>query len=403
MTTNKLPGKMDVQFSSHCGENVELSNKKNKASWRHRFSGGIAFSAQQLTNTTKLQLDLTGSGHVYIGIITHDPLFITNMRETLSRDVLVAKEIRVHNRLAPVNIFASTKEEKRCIVFECNGETQFKNVESYTNVWLFVYIKFGDLIALLHSDCVQNRCFHTVTGSNIHFLDSERRSLKLQVENPSAICCLNNRLKPGKYVTVKTRAITEDGHSPSQCHIKLGVVDLDPSDIKSHDPESFVIDSKEVMPIRWTFIKQLPKENCDGKMILYLTETGELNFSHSTGVEGSHCCRLRDVTSGISVILDLFRTEVMIIPDQDEEVYENVDKDYDYARPETELIENVKQMLNISEKDSERERLSTNNDYINMSAIHSMTTNNNDVKQGCKINPRMYRRHHSSSNMQICT
>jgi hypothetical protein len=64
-----------------------------------------------------------------------------------------------------------------------------------------------------------------------------RRSLKLQVENPSAICCLNNRLKPGKYVTVKTRAITEDGHPPSRCHIKLGVVDLDPSDIKSHDPE----------------------------------------------------------------------------------------------------------------------------------------------------------------------
>jgi hypothetical protein len=81
----------------------------------------------------------------------------------------------------------------------------------------------------------------------------------------------------------------------------------------------------------------------------------------------------------------------MIIPDQDEEVYENVDKDYDYVRTETELIENMKQKLNISEKNSEKERLSTNNDYINMSGIHSMTTNNNDVKQGCKISPRMLR------------
>ena len=267
----------------------------------------------------------------------------------------------------------------------------------YAAYIIFLYILFQIRIV-----------FKIDTGSNIHFLDRERRSLKLQVENPSAICCLNNRLKPGKYVTVKTRAITEDGHPPSRCHIKLGVVDLDPSDIKSHDPESFVIDNKAVMPIRWTFVKQLPKENCDGKMTLYLTETGELNFSHSTGVEGSHCCRLNDVTSGISVILDLFRTEVMIIPDQDEEVYENVDTDYDYARPETELIENMKQRLNISEKDSEKERLSTNNDYINMSGIHSMTTNNNDVKQGCKISPRMlrcgmYRRHHSPLNMQMCT
>jgi len=258
------------------------------------------------------------------------------------------------------------------------------------------------------SDCVQNRCFHTVTGSNIHFLDRERRSLKLQVENPSAICCLNKRLKPGQCITVKTRAITEDGHPPSRCHIKLGVVDLDPSDIKSHDPESFVIDSKAVMPTRWTFVKQLPKENCDGKMTLYLTETGELNFSHSTGVEGSHCCRLKDVSSGISVILDLFRTEAMIIPDQDEEVYECVDKDYDYVGLETELIENVKQRLNISDKDSEKEKLSINNDYINMSGIHSLTTNKNAVNPACKISPRMsrcgmYRRHHSPSNMQMCT
>lgn len=228
------------------------------------------------------------------------------------------------------------------------------------------------------------------------------------MENPSAICCLNKRLKPGQCITVKTRAITEDGHPPSRCHIKLGVVDLDPSDIKSHDPESFVIDTKAVMPTRWTFVKQLPKENCDGTMTLYLTETGEFHFTHSTGVEGSHSCHLRDVTSGISVILYLFRTEAMIIPVQDEDVYECVDKDYDYIRPETELIENVKKTLNISDKDSEMERLSVNNDYINMSDIHSLTTSNNDVKPVCKISPRMsrsgmYRKHHSPSNMQTCT
>jgi hypothetical protein len=66
----------------------------------------------------------------------------------------------------------------------------------------------------------------------------------------------------------------------------------------------------------------------------------------------------------------------MIIPDQDEEVYENVDKDYDYARPETELIENMKQRLNISEKDSEKERLSTNNDYnkSNITEIPEVTS-----------------------------
>ena len=42
----------------------------------------------------------------------------------------------------------------------------------------------------------------------------------------------------------------------------------------------------------------------------------------------------------------------------------------------------MEQRLTISEKNSEKERLSTNIDYINMSGIHSMTTNNNDVKPG---------------------
>jgi hypothetical protein len=148
---------MDIQFSHHCGENIELSEEKHRASWTHRFSGGIAFSSQQLQNNNNLKLDLAGTGHAYVGVVTRDPSTIINMRETLARGVLVAKEMKVHKRLGAINITPNIKDGSSCIRFECCGETKILDCSTNSHVWLFVYIKFGDLIAILHC--------HTITAT----------------------------------------------------------------------------------------------------------------------------------------------------------------------------------------------------------------------------------------------
>jgi hypothetical protein len=70
---------MDIQFSYHCGENIELSEEKHRASWTHRFSGGIAFSSQQLQNKNNLKLDLAGTGHAYVGVVTFGSSFAASM------------------------------------------------------------------------------------------------------------------------------------------------------------------------------------------------------------------------------------------------------------------------------------------------------------------------------------
>jgi hypothetical protein len=71
------------------------------------------------------------------------------MRETLARDVLVAKEMKVHKRLGAINITPNIKDGSSCIRFECCGETKILDCNTNSHVWLFVYIKFGDLIAIL--------------------------------------------------------------------------------------------------------------------------------------------------------------------------------------------------------------------------------------------------------------
>lgn len=245
-----------------------------------------------------------------------------------------------------------------------------------------------------------------MTGSNIQCLDRDRRSVKLHVENPSAICCLNKRIRPGQYVKIITRAMAENGHAPSRCHIKLGIVDLDPLELKSRDPESFVIDSKTALPTRWTIVQKLSKENCVGEMKLYLTNTGDLYFSHSSGVEGTHQCRLKDVSSGVSVILDLFRTEVRITDCRDEGTYECVDRDYDYVTPEAEMIENVKRRLKISDKRREKERRPSNGGYLQMIDVPPKIEQDKTNTKG-KISPRLtrcgvYRRNNSPTNVQTC-
>lgn len=399
--------KMDVHFSHHCGENIELSEEKQKASWNHKYSGGIAFSSHPLRQNTKLKLDLTGTGHAYVGIIKRDPASVTNMRTALVSDIVVATEVKVHKRLGAVNIISDTKDGRNCISFESYNGT--KTVDINSEVWLFLYIKFGDMIAVLHSETIQDRCFHPVTGCNIRCLDEDRRSVKLLVENPAAVCCLNKKLKPGHSVTFQTKAITENRNKPSRCHIKLGIINLDPSELKSRDPESFLVDSKIACPTRWNIVQIFLKENIDGELKLYFTHTGELYFSHDSGIEGTHKCHVNDTSSGISIILDLFRAEASVSDYHHEESGECEEKDYDYVRPEVEISETIKKKLQISDKQHEKERssldrLSEDSGYLEMEDV---SDNNKTLSPNCKISPRltrcgMYRKKHSSSNVQEC-
>ncbi|XP_063436730.1 uncharacterized protein LOC134718170 [Mytilus trossulus] len=400
--------KMDVHFSHHCGENIELSEEKQKASWNHKYSGGIAFSSQPLRPNSKMKLDLTGTGHAYVGIIKRDPASVTNMRKALTSDIIVATEVKVHKRLGAVNIVSDTKDGKDCISFESYNGT--KTIDINSEVWLFLYIKFGDMIAVLHSENIHDRCFHHVTGCNIRCLDEDRRSVKLLVENPATVCCLNKKLKPGHSVTIQTNAISENINKPSRCHIKLGFINLDPSELKSRDPESFQVDSKVACPTRWNIVQIFSKENIGGELKLYLTYTGELYFSHDSGIEGTHKCHLNDTSSGITIIFDLFRAEASVSDYHHEESDECEEKDYDYVRPEVEISESFKSKLRISDKQHEKERLSSDysssdSDYLEMKDV---SDNHKTFSPNCKIIPRltrcgMYRKDHSSSYNQECS
>lgn len=138
---------MDYRFSHHCGENVDLSKEKFKASWTHRFSDGVAFSCQPIQNYTRLKLDLAGTGHAYVGTISRDPETIKCMRNTLSHDVNVLKEMKVHKRLCAVDIKTLNKDGRQHVSFNFPGEEKHKEADE--DIWLFLYIKFGDLVAVI--------------------------------------------------------------------------------------------------------------------------------------------------------------------------------------------------------------------------------------------------------------
>lgn len=142
-----IPDTMDYRFSHHCGENVDLSKEKFKASWTHRFSDGVAFSCQPIQNYTRLKLDLAGTGHAYVGTISRDPETIKCMRNTLSHDVNVLKEMKVHKRLCAVDIKTLNKDGRQHVSFNFPGEEKHKEADE--DIWLFLYIKFGDLVAVI--------------------------------------------------------------------------------------------------------------------------------------------------------------------------------------------------------------------------------------------------------------
>lgn len=203
---------------------------------------------------------------------------------------------------------------------------------------------------------------------------------------------MNKRLKPGYSVTIKIKPLAENGHVPSRCHLKLGIVDLDPSELRSCDPESFVVDRKIAMPKRWTILQKFAKENIEGALKVYLTNTGELFFKHDSGIEGTHKCRVKDLSAGVLVILDLFRSEATVTTSNDEDSYETVEKDYDYVMPDEKIVEKVKDRLRISDKKHEKERLpKVNEGYIKMVDMKQSEEEIDKIISACKRSPRLKR------------
>ena len=133
-------------FSDICGENIELSDNRKRARWRHKYSAGRLFASRPMRVEEKLEVLLDGSGHVGIGIIKGDPSDLKDLRETGSCKLKLLTDIRVHKRECTVNITLRKENKVSKLDISYSGQKVVLKINNDEKFWLTFELKFGSVV-----------------------------------------------------------------------------------------------------------------------------------------------------------------------------------------------------------------------------------------------------------------
>lgn len=128
-----------------------------------------------------------------------------------------------------------------------------------------------------------------------------------------------------EYVTFSVLPLKDGEKDPSTYHVVLGVSQLDATQLRSRDPESFRSDSRVPIPYRWKVINRFDKDVCYGEVRVGIGPNRKIRAFHSGGFETEMDIDPEVKCSQYLFLLSLFRTEVRIKDLVVEETH------YDYA------------------------------------------------------------------------
>ncbi|XP_041356157.1 uncharacterized protein LOC121373547 [Gigantopelta aegis] len=325
-----------LRFSSVHGQNVLLGDKMSTSTWEMSAHWGTCVTNRQLLKGEIIELELTGSGHMFIGLLRSKP----NENDILGKKspVRIVGDNWVHFRLKKNNFVVrlektSTKE----VTFYSGGDNK-SEVFKIPDCWLCCDLLFGDIeVKLLRKDKSDKKssskrgspfCFDSVCGPNVS-LCSNSTIAKLKHINPSSICCTDRPVVQGDVIEIKVEPIRD----AKWTYIKIYMSNFSSRDLKidQADFERLELDkTRELLPLttlkntQATIIVQVRED----RKITY-TVCGDEKLCDVTGL---------DLSKSIYVYFELFRvkltlTSVLRTPDMVDypkikEIKEDVDDGY---------------------------------------------------------------------------
>ena len=129
-------------ISTTCGQNVVVNG--NTAEWCCVDSGGRLFVEQPLTQHNELVLKLTESGHADVGILTVNPIFLSDVTHVgRLNELTVIQNAKIHNQTGIIQLKRSQNGDK--IVLRSGGQNQYFEVNKSDDIWITVNIIYGTL------------------------------------------------------------------------------------------------------------------------------------------------------------------------------------------------------------------------------------------------------------------
>ncbi|XP_056003316.1 uncharacterized protein LOC125662470 isoform X2 [Ostrea edulis] len=257
-------------FSKMHGKNIDKDKNHprgiNTLKWKFSESQGIAFSDFPLKENRKYEAIFNGSGHASIGLTQTDPENLKTFPQAIEKDqILFLTDIRFHKRTCIVDIVK--RDDSTGFVFETHyqkGTTQKKTLVHTADVWIVIYLKFGDISAELKDKENQAALrFHKKHDKNIT-LTRERYKISLTVPYPLAYAFIGDAIAKGQSIHVQARHV-DDNKKPRQYHLRIGISNT--TAISSDD-----------LQFSLNVVHKLERDNCIGDIYICVTKRGRFHI-----------------------------------------------------------------------------------------------------------------------------
>lgn len=305
MRTNQpvLMGQPALGFSSSRGENIYLSEDLKEVSWFACRSGNYIYASQNLKPTIVYSIEINGSGHVDIGIVTVNPEGISCERRHSSFRRM--NEVKVHKR--KFNFYI--RIENNQVISRYNDEEYKINLEREASAWIAIYPKFGEITAAIKGD--NQMKLSGTHGHNIRLSDQDTKAITIH-KCPAAIGFLNFTLQPNNQVQLRCSPTSESGKKPSRFHLRIMAHRNDPETLLADFKGTFDTSVRSISEPPWTYIDLLDRDVCEAAISVTLTDRQSIVCSTDGEYEKEMSLPF-DASGGVWLIFELYRVSLRLL------------------------------------------------------------------------------------------
>lgn len=300
-------GNPNLFFSSERGENISLSSDLVEASWFLRQSGNYMYGSQSIKPGEHFTVEVEGSGHVDIGIVTVDPKNIKGDKRSPSFRRM--NEVRVHKR--GFSILMKLQDDE--VISRYNDEEYKIKLDRDKSAWIAIYPKFGEICAVVK--CLKTNetdtkriQFSATTGCNIRLEENKQKALTVH-KSPASVCFPSCKLKRQHTATFLCTPLSENDKPPSRFHVKILAYRENPKCLLETFRGTFDTSVRTTSDPPWTYVDLLERDKCTGNIAITLSSDGSVTYSTDAG----HKKRMSlpfDASEGIWLIFELFRVSL---------------------------------------------------------------------------------------------
>lgn len=299
-----------LTFSSERGENIHLSPDLVEASWFLRQSGNYMYASQSIEPGARFTVEVEGSGHVDIGIVTVDPKDITGDKRTPSFRRM--NEVRVHRRTFSILMKLQDNE----VISRYNDEEYKLKLDRDKSAWIAIYPKFGEICAIIkysktNETDTRRIQFSSTIGNNIR-LDENGQKAQTIHKSPASVCFSSCKLKREHTAIFLCTPISENDKPPSRFHVKIMAYRENPKRLLQTFKGTFDTSVRTTSDPPWTYVDLLERDKCTGNIEITLLSDGSVTYS----TDADHVNRMSlpfDASGGIWLIFELFRVSLRFI------------------------------------------------------------------------------------------